>query len=249
MGTCITTDGEYADGGRYTPPVLRGIEYWGWFGGSIDRTFKNHAPGKANGGQRLLPPVVFPTYVQFEGEVSALDTLVKETAALTFFCVGRAADTLENQDHSAYFVSNQADVSAVDPSRTSGGFSVWASAPGVMSVRSAAWSGTQVVTGSNSYTYTPDVWSYFDVSIEVLSNGGFRKIYRNKTQGIEQVIDSPAVREPNVRNLLFGDAASVNSGPVHMVMGALYSQGLTEAEKNLVYDDVKITCALREIAI
>lgn len=236
-------------GMNFMPPVVDGLEYWGWFGGNAAKSRKNHAPGKADGiFGGTGTPVFHDGYMSVDGDTSWLDSLVAETASITILFAGRATGALttsaDNQAESAYFVSNRADKSAVDPARNSNGISIYSLRSDQIQVHAQAWNGSALVSGNTSYALNPMAWSFFDLALAATGPLSHNRVVRDKTQNFEATATSPTAREPNIRPLRFGDSASLQSGTLDLAFGALYSRALTAEEKDACYAVVKRVKAL-----
>lgn len=242
----------------HTPPVTRGLLYYGFLGDDAEQTVRNYAPG--NGPRGALPagtvrgaPTYQEGYAQIGGGTHAINTGLADTAAYTWIIVARSNDVLDNRLRRPGFISNRDSPAAANSGRTVGaGLYIGgsASAP-VLTHSNWRWSGSELAFARLQQTLTvPQLndWIYVEASDSGGAGTGALKL-RVRNLSMALAADQTQARDVGTLPLIIGGetegSASQSSGKGDMAFVAIYSVDLTDAERDAVRAAVNLKMSAR----
>lgn len=241
----------------FIPPVSENLEYWGLFGGSVEKTVRNLAPGKGP-SETVGLPVLSPNFATLTN-ANHLKTKAFDSAGISIVLVVRFIED----------GGNSALASTGGQSKRKGG--VLGLTSGIQFVRNA---GGMTPTGSDDIRATRYMFSGADNAATASLQAG-RPVLESQWAALSMVHD-PVTHTVTVTNLTTGQSASnvavapnltedvsiaqilIGSqgvgvpgyvGPTDIAAAAIYSAALNAGDLALVYDRLKKTMALRGISI
>lgn len=259
MGVLIKTTGA---GGSikigHTPPITRGLLYYGFLGDDASQTVRNYAPGGAGGGALAAgtlrgAPTYQPGYAQIGNGTHAINSGVLESAAYTWIVVARSSDILDNRLHRPGFVSNRETPAAASSGRTVGAalFVGGTSTAPVLTHQNWRWSGTAQAFGRLQQALTVAQlasWLYIEASDSGAAGAGALKL-RVRNLAMALAADQTQPRDVGSLPLIIGGetagSASQSEGKGDIAFVALFSVDLTDAERDAVRASVNLKMASR----
>ncbi|MFJ4115893.1 hypothetical protein ACIPV9_10880 [Pseudomonas psychrophila] len=241
----------------FIPPVAENLEYWGLFGGSVEKTIRNLAPGKG-AGETIGVPVINQSFVTLSN-ANYLKTKALDSAGLSIVLVARFTEDGSNSALAS---------TGGQGNRKSGALGLTS---GIQFVRNA---GAVALTGSDDIRATRYMFSGADNGATV-SLQASRPVLAGQWAALSMV-HSPATHTVTVTNLTTGQSVSTVAaapnltedvsvaqiligsqglgipgyvGSTDMAAAAIYSAALNASSLALVYDRLKKTMALRGINI
>lgn len=241
---------------RFVPPVAAGLEFWGLFGGSGEKTKKNLAPNKPD-GVLIGAPVIAEDHATFS-RYDYVETSVRDHADLTLFVVARVFDE-DTSGGGTLFSTGLAQPRAGVSGSSSGVQFVYYStvAEGQEELRAHRYKFNGVAdapTVASPYPSQAVVTKQWALLAMTHNSATHTTRLKNFTTGL--TVSATAVAPNSIEDVV---AATFKIGgqpggasyaaPIDLAAAAMYHVALSDADSALVYDRLKKTMALRGIVI